>query len=88
MHVHTLLDNNVSDNITSFKSDCIAIYLRFTTLSSWISFCEKYLSDVFHKAFSPLTEELRNQLGLERVEIEVVMCRQDFLRSTKDISKQ
>lgn len=79
---------NVSENITDLKSKCIAISLRFSTLSSWIAFCESYLAGTIQRAFNPLQEELKTQPGLEYVELEVVIYADDFLRSTKDIGNE
>jgi len=72
-------------DITSLESECLAVYLHFKTLSSWISFFDKYLTGQITHAFHPLQEELRKQPGLEHVELDVFVYENDFLRSVKTI---
>jgi len=72
-------------DITSLKSECLAVYLHFMSLSSWISFFDKYLTGKITHAFLPLQEELRKQPGLEKVELDIVVYEQDFIHSVQHI---
>ena len=72
-------------DITSLKSECLAVYLHFKSLSSWISFFDKYLTGQITYAFLPLQEELRKQPELENVELDVVVYENDFIRSVQQI---
>jgi len=72
-------------DITSVSSACLAVYLHFKYLSSWIAFFDKYLEGEIKQAFNPLQKELRKQRGLENVELEVIVFEEDFQRSVKTI---
>jgi len=78
---------NITDgtDITSLKSECLAVYLHFKSLSSWIAFFDKYLTGEIKQAFDPLQKELRKQHGLENVTLEVIVFEEDFQRSVKTI---
>jgi len=82
LRILTIVDDTA---ITSLQSECLAVYLHFKSLSSWISFIDKYLTGQITHAFLPLQEELRKQPGLENVELDVVVYENDFIRSVKQI---
>ena len=95
MYIYTSEYNNLSmltfaddTDTTSLKSECLAVYLHFKSLSSWISFFDKYLTGQITRAFLPLQEELRKQPGLENVELDVVVYENDFIFSVKQIGTQ
>ena len=72
-------------DIASVSNACLAVYLHFKSLSSWIAFFDKYLTGEIKQVFDPLQKELRKQHGLENVTLEVIVFVEDFQLSVKTI---
>ncbi|XP_052786871.1 probable helicase with zinc finger domain isoform X2 [Mya arenaria] len=87
-HCLTMALNEIGkdgNEITAFKPECLAIYVRCKSLQTWVDLCEKCLAHELTQAFKAVENEVRRLTGLENVQLDVVIYEEDFLKSVNAI---
>ncbi|KAH3800553.1 hypothetical protein DPMN_154186 [Dreissena polymorpha] len=70
------------------KNECMALYIGFSCLDSWLGFIEKYVNGEIYKAFLPVQIYLRTYLGYENLELSVELDEEDFKVCVQTITDQ